>query len=224
LVKFFDGGGGRIEVAICNWAGELDRTARLPMSTTQQSTSERGVGGWNGRGMVWQHCLSKGILVEFFCGGGRIEVVIWDRAGKVDRTARSPPQQYHNQQLYAEVGAGMAWGWRGGIVFLLRPVPCLKNMTINQCAPGCGLERPGEGAVAQRSRSKIDNIHWGGGGGIAFIFCPGGLNRTIHLVAIADNMTIKHRTTGFGLKQPGDGVVTSFFEGDFGRIFFDGGR
>ena len=26
--------------------------------------------------MAWRHCLSKGILVEFFGRGGRIEVVI----------------------------------------------------------------------------------------------------------------------------------------------------
>ena len=46
----------------------------------------------------------------------------------------------------------------------------LKNMTINQCEPGCGLGRPGEGAVAQRSRGKIDNIHCGGGGGLPSFF------------------------------------------------------
>jgi hypothetical protein len=51
----------------------------------------------------------------------------------------------------------------------------------------------------------------GGGGGIAFIFRPDGLNQTICPVAIVDNMTIKRRTTGFGLKQPGDGVAASFF-------------
>jgi hypothetical protein len=51
----------------------------------------------------------------------------------------------------------------------------------------------------------------GGGGGIAFIFRPGGLNRTIRPVAIVDNMTIKRRTTGFRLKRPGDGVAASFF-------------
>ncbi len=39
---------------------------------------------------------------------------------------------------------------------MLRPVSSLKNMTINQCAPGCGLGRPGKGAVARRSRGKID--------------------------------------------------------------------
>ncbi len=32
-------GGGRIEVAICNQADELDHTTRLPTSTTQQSTT-----------------------------------------------------------------------------------------------------------------------------------------------------------------------------------------
>jgi hypothetical protein len=36
-------------------------------------------------------------------------------------------------------------------------------------------------------------------------------------------MTIKRRATGFGLKQPGDGVAPSFFEGDFGLIFLRGG-
>jgi hypothetical protein len=51
----------------------------------------------------------------------------------------------------------------------------------------------------------------GGGGGIAFIFQPGGLNRTIRPVAIVDNMPIKRRTTGFRLKRPGDGVAASFF-------------
>ena len=37
-------------------------------------------------------------------------------------------------------------------------------MTTNQCAPGCGLRWPGEGAVARRSIGKIDNIRCGGGG------------------------------------------------------------
>ncbi len=84
-------------------------------------------------------------------------------------------------------------------------------MTINQCAPGRGLGRPGEGALARCSRGKIDNIRCGGAGGIAFIFQPGGLNRTIRPVAIAKNMTTKRKTTGFGLKWPGDGVAASFF-------------
>jgi hypothetical protein len=96
---------------------------------------------------------------------------------------------------------------------MLRPVTSLKNMTINQCAPGCELRRPGEGAVARCSRGEIVNIccGCGGGGGIAFIFRPGGLNQMIRPVAITENMTIKRRTTGFGLKRPGDGVAASFF-------------
>ena len=89
-------------------------------------------------------------------------------------------------------------------------------MTINQCAAGCELGRPGEGAVAWCSRGKINNICCGGGGGgIAFIFQLGGLNRTIRPVVIAENMTIKRRTTGFGLKRPGDDVAASVFYVDF---------
>jgi hypothetical protein len=45
----------------------------------------------------------------------------------------------------------------------------------------------------------------------AFIFRPGSLNRTLRPVASADNMTIKRRMTGFGLKGPGDGMAASFF-------------
>jgi hypothetical protein len=81
---------------------------------------------------------------------------------------------------------------------LLRPVTSLTNMTINQCAPGCELGRPGEGAVARCSRGKLTIFVVEGGGGIAFIFRPGGLNRTIRPVAITENMTIKRRTTGLG--------------------------
>ena len=47
----------------------------------------------------------------------------------------------------------------------------------------------------------------GGGGGIAFIFQPGGLNQMLRPVVSAENMTIKCRTTGFGLKRPRDGVA-----------------
>ena len=83
-------------------------------------------------------------------------------------------------------------------------------MTINQCALGCGLVRPGEGAAAQFPRGKIYNIRWGGGDVIAFIFRPGGLNQTIRPVASADNMTINQCAPGFGLKQPGDGMAARF--------------
>ena len=37
-------------------------------------------------------------------------------------------------------------------------------------------------------------------------------------------MTIKCRTTGFGLKRPGDGVAALFFEGDFGQIWDGAGE
>ena len=50
----------------------------------------------------------------------------------------------------------------------------------------------------------------GRGDVIAFIFRPGSLNRTLRPVASADNMTIKRRMTGFGLKGPGDGMAASF--------------
>jgi hypothetical protein len=70
LVIFFGWGGDRIEVAICDRVGELDCTAQSPTSTTQQSTSVRGGGGWNGRGMAWLLRFSKGILVDFLAGGG----------------------------------------------------------------------------------------------------------------------------------------------------------
>ena len=53
LVNFLVGRGGRIEVAICNRAGELDRTARSPTSRTPQSLSICGGGGWNDQGMMW---------------------------------------------------------------------------------------------------------------------------------------------------------------------------
>jgi hypothetical protein len=49
--------------AICHRAGELDRTARSLTLTKQQSPSEHGVGGWNGRRMAWRLCFWKGILV-----------------------------------------------------------------------------------------------------------------------------------------------------------------
>ena len=76
------------------------------------------------------------------------------------------------------------------------------------------------------SVSKRENLQYslgGGGGVIAFIFRPGGLNRTICPVTIADNMTIKRRTTGFGLKRLGDGVAASVLQGDVCRIFGRGG-
>ena len=42
---------------------------------------------WLGDGVVASFC--KGILADFSRGGGRIEVVICDRAGELDRTAQA---------------------------------------------------------------------------------------------------------------------------------------
>ena len=61
--------GGRIEIAICNPAGELDRTARSLTSTTPQSTMVRGGGGWNGRDMASRLRFYEGIFVKFFRPG-----------------------------------------------------------------------------------------------------------------------------------------------------------
>ena len=74
LVEFLAGGEGRIEVAIWDGAGELDRTARSLTSMTPQSTSIRGGGGWNSRGMVWRLCFMRGFLSFVFWGGGWINI------------------------------------------------------------------------------------------------------------------------------------------------------
>ena len=63
---FQRGGGGRIEVAIWDGAGELDRTAWSPTSMTPQSTSIRGGGGWNSRDMASRLLFYEGIFVDFF--------------------------------------------------------------------------------------------------------------------------------------------------------------
>ena len=92
--------------------------------------------------------------------------------------------------------------------------------------PVCaGVWARADGGRHSGSALKRENRQYslGGKDGIAFIFRPGGLNRTIRPVAIAENMTIKRRTTGFGLKRPGDGMAPSCLEGDFGRIFLPGG-
>ena len=96
-------------------------------------------------------------------------------------------------------------------------------MTISQCAPGCGLGRPGEGAVvARRSKGKIYNIRWGGGDVIAFIFRQAGLNRTIRPVASADNMTINQCAPGCGLGRPGEGAVDWRSIGKIDNIRWEG--
>ena len=77
--------------------------------------------------------------------------------------------------------------------------------------------------MARRPRGKIDNICWGGGEGIAFIFRPVGLNRSICPVKIPENMTIKRRMTGFELKRLGDGVAASVLQGMFVEFSAGGG-
>ena len=62
-----------------------------------------------------------------------------------------------------------------------------------------------------------------GGGGIAFIFRPVGLNRTICQVEILENMTIKCSTTGFELKRLGDGVAALVLQGMFVQFSAVGG-
>ena len=60
----------RIKVVICNQAEKLDRTAQLPTSTTPQSTSARGGGGWNARGMALPLRFLRGVWLDFYGGGG----------------------------------------------------------------------------------------------------------------------------------------------------------
>jgi hypothetical protein len=99
---------------------------------------------------------------------------------------------------------------------------------------GCGPIRTGKGAAAPFIGVHILGEIWlagdgrgkaqwlgvqegksaifvgGGGGVIAFIFRPGGLNRTIRPVSSTENMTIKRRKTGFRLKRLRDGVAAWF--------------
>ena len=114
--SIFSAGVGRIEVAICDQAEEIDRTARSPTSATPQSTSVRGGGGWNGRGTAWHLHFSKGILVYFFGGGGgvRIEVAICDLAGELDCTAQLTTSTTPHSISVHGGGGWNGWGmtWR----------------------------------------------------------------------------------------------------------------
>ena len=88
-----------------------------------------------------------------------------------------------------------------------------------------GVDWDGRGKVHWLGiqEGKSIKIRWGGGGGIAFIFSPGGLNQTICPVEIADNMTIKRRTKGFALKRLGDCVAASVLQGMFVEFSAGGG-
>ena len=76
---------------------------------------------------------------------------------------------------------------------------------------GVGSDGRGKAQWLGVQEGKSTIFAEGGGDVIAFIFQPGSLNRTLRPVASADNMTIKRRMTGFGLKGPGDGMAASFF-------------
>ena len=100
--RIFGRGGGRIEVVICNRAGELDRTAQSLTSTTPKSMSIRGGGGWNGRDMVSRLLFYEGIFVDFLAGWGLRHSdfeTMWPNAIKPP----GPRQQQHK--------------WPGGIVW-----------------------------------------------------------------------------------------------------------
>ncbi len=76
---------------------------------------------------------------------------------------------------------------------------------------GVGLEVRGKAQWLVVQEGKLAIFVGGRGGGTAFIFRPGCLNRTIRPVTIAENMTIKFRTMGFGLNRQGDGVAALVF-------------
>ncbi len=69
--------------------------------------------------------------------------------------------------------------------------------------------------VATEIRGNIRRL--GGVEGIGN-WWPGGPFQWLRPLVLDKHTTINERTRGWGLKRPGDGVATSFFEGDFGRI------
>ena len=88
---------------------------------------------------------------------------------------------------------------------------------------GVGSDGRGKAQRLCFQMGKLTIFVGGGGAGIAFIFKLGSQNQTLRPVDSVEIMTIKRRTEGIRLKWPGDGVGTSFFEGDFGQIFRQGG-
>ncbi len=88
---------------------------------------------------------------------------------------------------------------------------------------GVGSDGRGKAQWLGIQEGKSDIFVWGGVVGSPSFFLPGGLNRTIRPVTIAENTTIKRRTTGLGLKRPGDGVAASVLQGMFVKFSAGGG-
>ena len=103
------GGGGRIEVAICDRACELDRTARSPTSTTPQSTMVRGGGVWNGRGMAM-------VTVAGACDKeARARVMPRPRAMRVVLPSPPPPLDNECTQRRTYFGEGVYHAGMGAV-------------------------------------------------------------------------------------------------------------
>jgi hypothetical protein len=104
---------------------------------------------------------------------------------------KDAPRSFHPQTYYFRAGRHWIGGGKGGgailraqgailrahqkkilarfhvflkSLMLEKPISFLRKL-VSFRALGCGLGRPGEGAVARRSRGKIDNIRCGGGWG-----------------------------------------------------------
>ena len=83
-----------------------------------------------------------------------------------------------------------------------------------------------DGGRLSGSAFKRENRQYKLGEGVVgspSFFDRAGLNRTIRPVTIAENMTIKRRTTGLGLKRPGDGMAASVLQGMFVKFWAGGG-
>jgi hypothetical protein len=107
---FQRGGGGRIEVAIWDGAGELDRTTWSPTSMTPQSTSIRGGGGWNGRDMASRLLFYEGFLSIFSAGWGLRHSDFETRWPNAIEPPGPIQQQHNNQTMDERDGAQVARG------------------------------------------------------------------------------------------------------------------
>ena len=126
MINLSAGGGGRIEVAIWDGAGKLDRTAQSLTSTTPQSTSIRGGGGWNGQDMASRLRLYEGIYVDFSARWGLRQSDFETRWPKAIEPPGPRQHQHNNQTMDERVGVQVARGdcvgGRSDLPFL----PCCK--------------------------------------------------------------------------------------------------